>query len=177
MLKNLTVNCGGATEPILTVNLTNPTNGQVYPNSPTNILLQTSVTDIEGNVTNVSFHNNGTLLGVVTDSPFRSNGCGQMSWQAPTCFTLRRWTISATPHTAGTNTFYVYASPYIVIQTPTNHAPFTETANVTLTALATNFTHDIATVQFFNFTNRLGTVTNLPGQRVPERSNPVFLHY
>jgi len=139
------------------VQLTSPTNNQVFVFSPTNVLLTATATSSIG-ISNVEFFVGSTALGSTNLTPY------QFLW---TNVSAGVYAISAKVTdnigAAATNTvtnIIVNATPMVSIISPTNLSYYLEVTNVTLSASASDSDGSISSVQFYSFTNLLGTVTS-----------------
>jgi RHS repeat-associated protein len=143
--------CRAALEQLPSVTITNPVNGQVFPSSPTNILISASATDPDGTIAKVEFFQGTTKLGETNSPPYA------FLWQnAPSgVYTL---TARATGNLGETNisppVIITNNSPPIVsITAPADLATFTEVTNVILSATATGSGGTVTNVSFYRDTN------------------------
>jgi RHS repeat-associated protein len=95
----------------LSVSLTAPLDGSTYT-VPTNILLQATASSTSGNITQVGFYANGSLIGAVSNSPYSLN------WQSVPAGTLA---ITAVAFCDDTNNTGLASTPAnITVNWPTN---------------------------------------------------------
>jgi RHS repeat-associated protein len=160
-LQSLTVSCGSPTNYPPTITLVSPTNSQVFPVSPTNILMQATASDSDGTVTNVAFYQGSTKLGQ-TNSP-ASGTTYQFLWQGVTngTYTLSAVAsdnLGATSTNTVTNVTVLITVPVVSITNPTNSATFGPSpATLTVNATAFSLNGAISNVEFFdNATNPIG---------------------
>lgn len=144
-----------------TVKLTSPANNAVL--NAGNITLTATASDPDGAVTKVEFFNGTTKLGEDLSSPY------SFTWSnvKPGTYTL---TARATDNksTSATSTAVTITveqpnkAPSISITSPANNANFTQGANVTIQANASDSDGAISKVEFFNGTTKLGEDLSSP---------------
>jgi len=137
------------------VTLTNPANGVRFAPG-TNINLGASVADTNGTVTSVQFYAGTNILGTVTSLPY------SLIWSnAPSG--LYALTACATDNNGiiATSSVVNIAVAGIFITNPVNNAVLTSPASISIGATVTD-NQSVSQVQFFQGTNSLGSVTNLP---------------
>jgi RHS repeat-associated protein len=109
-----------ALNPTLSVSLTAPTDGSTYT-VPTNILLQATASSTSGNVTQVLFYANSTLIGSVSNAPFSLN------WKSVTSGNLA---LTAVAVSDDANNQSLASTPVnITVNWPTNVGQVTFAAN------------------------------------------------
>jgi RHS repeat-associated protein len=147
------------------INITSPTNSQVFSLSPTNITVSATGYTTVGTITNVAFYANSTnFIGSVANP---SNQF-QFLWTNVTAGTYSL-TAKATNSAGGTGSstvtnLVVNALPIVVITNPLSSQVFMEVTNITLKA--TNYDADgvVTNVQFYcNGTNLPGPVVSNAG--------------
>ena len=145
-----------------TVSITSPTNGAVFT-SGDSITLNATATDSDGTVAAVEFREGANVLGSVSTSPYSfvwtNVVAGSYTLTADATDNLGAKTNSA-PVTITVVT--PNAPPLVSITSPTNGEAFTAGTNIIITAVATDSDGTIASVEFHEGTNVLGTVTNSP---------------
>lgn len=138
------------------ISLTAPSEGGLYPITPTNILMAASAGDSDGSVRSVQFFNHGTnLLGEVTSAPF------QFAWtNAP--FGSNRITAVAVDDLEAATTsaslgIYVNFPPTAEITSPFNGAAFSPPTNITVMVNAMDADGEVARVDFYQGVNLVGS--------------------
>ena len=145
--------------PSLGVILTNPPNNVLIPVG-SNVSIGAMVSDPAGTVTQVRFFNGSTNFAVLTNAPYTFVLTNPVAgiYQL-TAVATDNLGIGATSSVVNVT---VDSPPSIAIVNPINNSMFVAGANITLTAAATATAGPIASVSFFQGTNILGTVTNIP---------------
>jgi RHS repeat-associated protein len=151
-----------------------PTNNQMFPIAPTNILQAAVATNVDGSViTNVQFFTNTVWLGTGTTSSNQA----QFLWQnaSPGTYSVTAWATNTYGASAGATVTNVVlnAMPLISIVSPTNSTSTNLTSffgptNLVLRAVASDPDGTNVIVQFFHrtnagsgfvWTNLIGTIT------------------
>jgi hypothetical protein len=140
--------------------MTSPADGSTYLN-PATITLTAMVTDPGVTVTSVSFYENDSFLGSVSNSPYSlvwSNvTSGHYALFARAVDDVDHSAVSAPVHVTVTNPV-----PVVTIISPTNGSKFVAGANITFAATATETGGTIASVAFYDGSHLLGTESNSP---------------
>ncbi len=146
------------------VSMVSPTNNQLFVLSPTNILLTATATTASGTITGVGFYNGATLLGNGTAGASNSYS---LLWTNVTSgiynLSAKATNTLGASATSASVSITVNAPPTVSIVSPTNNAVFTEVANVTLSATASDSDGTISKVDFYHGTNLIQTVTSPVG--------------
>jgi uncharacterized repeat protein (TIGR01451 family) len=160
------------------VSLLNPANGALF-NAPATITLTSNASDGDGSIQQVSFYNNGSLIGTR-----HTTGANQFSitWSnvAAGSYSL---TAVATDNLGGTSTsppinIVVNAPPTVSLTSPTNGAVFMPPATMIITATASDSDGSVGNVGFYANGNLIGTGTfTAPNQYSFTWSNVVAGNY
>ena len=151
-----------------TVSITSPNNNQSFEFG-SNVTINASASDSDGNVSKVEFFNGTSKLGEDTSSPYRftiSNATAGVynitavatdndnasTTSANTTFTINEEVIEETPNQA----------PTVSITSPNNNQSFEFGSNVTINATANDSDGNVSKVEFFNGTSKLGEDTSSP---------------
>jgi len=126
--------------------------------APASIVLTAKASEANGTISKVSFYNGSSLLGTVTNSPYK------ITWiNVP----LGIYSLTAIAYDNNNNqassaavTMTVHGFPSVVLSSNSNS--FTAPANIILTAKASEVNGTIGKVEFYNGSSLLGTVTNSP---------------
>ena len=144
-----------------TVNITNPANGATFT-APANITINASASDSDGTVSKVEFFRGNTKVGEDVSSPysFALSNVGVGS------YTL---TARAMDNDGGTKTSSVAitvnavnGTPTVSITSPANGATLMSPADITIKANASDSDGNIAKVEFFRGTTKLGEDSSSP---------------
>jgi hypothetical protein len=137
-----------------TISIISPPTGTVLA-APASVTFVTNAADSDGTLTKVEFFNGATLIGTVTSAPWNFTWSGVASGT---------YSISAkaTDNQTGSTTSAAITviannAPTVTLTTPTNGAIFTQPANITLTATASDSDGTIQSVQFLNGATVLNT--------------------
>ena len=143
------------------VTLTTPAANQSFT-APANVILLAKATDADGSIAKIEFYQGAALIGTATSAPY---GAAWSNVAAGT-YTL---TAKATDDLGGTATsppvtITVVSNqpPTISLTSPTNNASFPASANITLTATASDTDGAIAKVEFYNGATLIGSATSAP---------------
>jgi photosystem II stability/assembly factor-like uncharacterized protein len=152
--------CGTANQSP-TVTLTSPTNNQVFASSPNSITISATATDTDGTISKVEFYQGNTLLNSVSISPYT------YSWtnvaDGTYSITAKAYdNLSAITTSTAVNIIVGNQNPTVSITSPQNNASFSQPANITINASATDPVGTISKVEFYNGATLLGTVNNTP---------------
>jgi photosystem II stability/assembly factor-like uncharacterized protein len=142
-----------------TVTLTAPANHALYPIVPATVNLTATANDADGTITKVEFYQGNTLIGTSNGSPF------SYSWSNVAAGT---YYLSAKAYdnlgaigTSNIDTIIVgNQSPIVTITSPSNNAQFSQPANITINATASDPDGSISKVEFYNGNTLLGTDNN-----------------
>jgi chitodextrinase len=137
--------------------------GSVAQNSV--VTISANASDSDGSVSKVEFFANSTKIGEKTSAPF------SIDWTAATVGTVAL-TAKVTDNQGGVTTstsvnlnvtvIPVNQAPSVSLTAPTNNAKLTEGDNVTLTASATDSDGQVAKVEFFAGSTKIGEKTAAP---------------
>ena len=123
------------THPPPTVQITSPTNGQLFVLSPTNIVIEADASATDAVITNVQFFCNGTNLGQTASSPYQALWTNAMAGSNYTLTAVASDSMGATATNSvavSVNAMPVVWITYPTNTTPTNLATFLEVTNITL---------------------------------------------
>ena len=144
-----------------TVQITSPTNGQLFVLSPTNIVIHAEATATGADITNVQFSCNGTNVGQTTTYPYQALWTNVMAGSNYTLKAVASDSMGATATNSvavSLNAMPVVWITYPTNTTPTNLASFLEVTNITLRATATDSDGIITNVQFWCPTGQISGV-------------------
>lgn len=149
------------THPGPSVAITNPTGGQRFVFSPTNIVIQATASAIGADITNVQFFCNGTNLGQATSSPYQVLWTNVLAGSNYTLTAVATDSLGAKATNDPPVVVSVNAMPTVWIAYPTNASAtnlpsFTEHTNITLCTSAADSDGSITNVRLFHGTNLLG---------------------
>jgi uncharacterized repeat protein (TIGR01451 family) len=144
------------------VSVTSPAYGaQFMP--PANINLTANATDSDGNISQVNFYANGSLIGAGT--PTGSNQYS-FTWSnvgfGSHSITARATDNSGTTTASGAINITVNSPPAVSLTSPVNGAAFAAPASVTINANASDNDGSVAKVEFFQNSVKLGEDTTSP---------------
>jgi photosystem II stability/assembly factor-like uncharacterized protein len=142
-----------------TVTLTAPANHALYPTVPATVNLTATAADADGTITKVEFYQGNTLVGTSNASPF------VYSWinvAAGTYYlSAKAYDNLGATGTSNIDTIIVgNQSPVVTITSPSNNAMFSQPANITINATASDPDGTISKVEFYNGNTLLGTDNN-----------------
>jgi hypothetical protein len=147
--------------PTPTVSITSPTSGASFM-APADVTISANATVSSGTVTNVSFFNGPSLLGLVAAPPFNFTATGLQAGSYSLTAVATAAGISSTSAVVAITVTAPAPSPNVSITSPTNGASFTAPANVTISANATVSSGTVTNVSFFNGPSLLGSVAAPP---------------
>jgi len=141
--------------------LVNPTNSEVFFEG-TNITFQANASDIDGSITLVEFFESTNKIGKLTNAPFTvvwSNvALGNFVLSVKATDDYGDSTISSNVNISVISN----QPPTISFLSPTNGQTFFRPANILLNAEASDSDGFVRLVEFFEGTNRVAQLTNLP---------------
>ena len=142
------------------VNLTSPTNGQIFSVYPTNIMLTAAASDVDGNIVSVAFYNGTSWLGSDTTAPylFTWNYVPYGSYALTAVATDNDGLVT----TSSVVNIAVDMAPTASISSPVNGAIIVTPTNLTISASASDGDGTVARLQIFAGTNLLGTSGTSP---------------
>lgn len=147
-----------------TVTLTSPTTGAIF-SVGTAITLTASASDSDGSITKVEFYRGGTtLVGTATTAPFRyvwTNAVAGAYSLTAKAYDNRNGTATSA---AAAITVVSNQKPLVTLTSPAEGTFVSVGSVVTLAASATDPDGSIASVQFLDGMNPIGTVASLPYQ-------------
>ena len=143
------------------VALTAPANNATFV-APASITLAATASDADGAITKVEFLRNGTVLATDTTAPYNYTWTGA----AAGTYTLaaRAYDSAGGTTTSVAVTVVVKANvaPAVRISAPASGAVYTAPATVDIAVVATDADGTVKTVEFFQSTTRLATLTAAP---------------
>ena len=143
------------------ISLVSPGVGQTFI-VPTNLVIQASVQDFAGVVTQVVFYAGTTKLGTLTNAPYNLTWTnvpiGVYSLSAQATDNDGAFTVSSPVVIVVTSN----RPPVVTLLTPTNGAAFFVPFNLAINANAFDLDGTVAVVIFYAGTNLLAAVTNAP---------------
>ena len=153
---------GGSTNQPPTSSLTSPSDGATFT-APADITLTATAADADGTVDRVEFYDGTNLLGTSTTAPY------SFAW---TGVAAGSYTLKAVAYdNAGAQTSSPTVSitvgaantpPTVSLTSPSDGATFTEPANITIGASASDADGSVEKVEFYSGTTLLGAATAAP---------------
>jgi hypothetical protein len=144
------------------VTITQPTNGAQVA-APATVTIAANASDPENRMASVGFYVEGTLIATDTTSPYSA------SWSASTPGTYSLTAVAQDADGGSTTSSAVSVTvtganqpPAVTLTAPASGATFTAPATINLTASASDPEGQVARVEFFSGTTRLGTDTASP---------------
>src|SRR5712692_3428069 len=142
-----------------TVGITSPANNAVIA-TPATISVTANATDSDGTVAKVDFFDGATLVGTATAAPFGVT-LANVAAGAHT-LTARATDNLGLSTTSAAVSIQVDVPPAVSITAPVNNVVFTASADITVTATASDADGTVAKVDFFDGATPVGTATATP---------------
>ncbi|MFW0737703.1 Ig-like domain-containing protein, partial [Flavobacterium sp. T12S277] len=144
-----------------TVNITAPLNNELYTTVPANINIAATASDADGSISKVEFYQGATLLGTDTSSPYSFNWTGVPAGTYQ--LTAKAYdNLNVVAVSSITSVIVGNQNPTVSIISPDDYAVYTNPANITIYATASDADGTISKVEFYNGTTLLGTSTTSP---------------
>jgi glucose/arabinose dehydrogenase/plastocyanin len=144
-----------------TVAITSPINNANF-NAPAAVTIEATAADSDGTVTNVQFFAGATALGNDTTAPYSFIANLPPGAHALTAVASDNLGASSTSLVVNITITSANAFPTVAITSPTNNANFNVPASVTIDVTAADSDGTVASVQFFDGTNALGSDSSSP---------------
>ena len=161
-IDNLTIRSTGTGNQNPAVSITQPVSGGSYQ-VPASLTITANASDPENRMMSVDFFANGTLIARDTTAPYStgwsSSTPGTYSLTA-TAYDGDGGSSSSSPVTVTVNA--TNQAPTVSLTAPSNGATFSAPATITLNANASDPEGQLARVEFFSGSSRLGTDTTAP---------------
>ncbi|WP_374174201.1 Ig-like domain-containing protein [Flavobacterium tructae] len=144
------------------VNITAPLNNQLYATAPANINITATASDKDGSISKVEFYQGTTLLGTATSSPYSFNWTG-VPGGTYQLYAKAYDNLNAVAISPNITVVVGNQNPTVSIISPDDYAVFTNPANITIYAAASDADGTISKVEFYyDDTNLIGTSTTRP---------------
>lgn len=144
-----------------TVAIQSPTNGASFT-APASFAITATASDADGSVTNVAFFAGDTFLGAATSAPYSVNALLGTGSYALTAVATDNLGLATTSAVVNVTVSVGNLPPTVALTSPTNGAVFSSSANVTLSATATDADGSVTNVQFFADAVSLGNDATSP---------------
>lgn len=151
--------CGGNQNP--TVSITSPQNGDTFPVA-SNITIDASANDNDGSISSVKFLANGTLLGTDTSSPYSYIWTGATAGSHTITVEAEDNEGAVASSSISINVTSGNIAPTVSLTTPQSNETFSEGADITLAATASDSDGTIARVAFYYGTTLIAEDTSSP---------------